>query len=163
MGFSAFQAEIVDSRCDAADQAVCGVWPQGSSMVYTLHVTNGFGKRWEIEKDFSDFSELHKKIQDKFWFIKAPPLTSSNIPTSLFQLQRLIPNSDAFKAGRLSDLRIFLKSLMNTGCYSQSQELRDFLLPDAEDAGENLHVYYYDDEEEEGCSSDWKRERKPSE
>lgn len=114
MGYSAFIVNITGT--DTRKERSCGLG-QSAFTVYEVKVLNG-SQSWVLEKRFSDFEVLDQVLRSKFWSMTVPKLPS----------KKLFFNFDGdFIQKRKGELQKYMKEVLQVACFSQSDEMWQFL------------------------------------
>mmetsp|Transcript_13954 Transcript_13954/g.20314 ORF Transcript_13954/g.20314 Transcript_13954/m.20314 type:complete len:156 (-) Transcript_13954:81-548(-) len=114
MGFSAFLVTI--QAHDVKVVRSCGGMT-GKFVAYVIKVVNG-DRTWNLEKRYSQFEDLDAVMRSKFWYMSVPKL-----PT-----KKMFFNFDnEFVGKRQKELEIYLRDMLQVACFSQSDEMWQFL------------------------------------
>eukprot|EP00293_Proteomonas_sulcata_P001967 CAMPEP_0184328308 /NCGR_PEP_ID=MMETSP1049-20130417/143553_1 /TAXON_ID=77928 /ORGANISM="Proteomonas sulcata, Strain CCMP704" /LENGTH=141 /DNA_ID=CAMNT_0026650611 /DNA_START=589 /DNA_END=1014 /DNA_ORIENTATION=+ len=113
MGFSSFFIKITGT--DVRAERHCGL--ASKYVVYIVKIANG-DKQWVCEKRYSDFMILDEVLRSKFWYMQVPKLPGKKY---FFNFDEEFVNQ------RKSELEDYVKALLQVACFSQSDEMWQFL------------------------------------
>mmetsp|Transcript_38258 Transcript_38258/g.95792 ORF Transcript_38258/g.95792 Transcript_38258/m.95792 type:complete len:142 (+) Transcript_38258:123-548(+) len=113
MGFSAFVVNLTGT--DMHKERNCGL--AQSYTVYVMRVMNG-SQSWVAEKRYSDFACLDEVLRSKFWYMSVPKLPAKKL---FFNFD------DDFVERRRKELETYIHAILQVACFSQSDELWQFL------------------------------------